>query len=88
MVLRLHRAFARSPETDAGKFQLPISLELFDRVSQVLDISPAFLAVINTGVASFTVSLKRKNRTTVQGSERKISFEPTHIYVAKFKQQN
>ncbi|KAK8142844.1 hypothetical protein G3M48_008092 [Beauveria asiatica] len=58
--------------TDTGEFPLPISSGLFDRVTQALDTSPAFLAVMHTGVASFLSSREGKNGAPVQQSERLI----------------
>ncbi|KGO48624.1 Mg2+ transporter protein, CorA-like/Zinc transport protein ZntB [Penicillium expansum] len=63
-------AFAKPTATNHDQLQLPISLELFERVSQALEISPALLGVVHTGLASFIASPRTKSGASVQENEQ------------------
>ena len=50
-----------APERN-GKLPLPISRRLFEHVIQVFNISTPFLAVLNTGLATYTSTIPARSR--------------------------
>ncbi|KAI1740910.1 hypothetical protein F4680DRAFT_465106 [Xylaria scruposa] len=73
-------AFTNRNRENNGKLPLPISRKLFETITQKFDISPAFLSILDTGLATYTSTIPTIRETKQQWKHAQLVMQQNRAY--------